>query len=234
MQIPRALFVDDEPYILKALLRAFMDEEIEISTAQDGDEALEFLRDNPVDLILTDHNMPNMTGVELLRQSIEIQPDAIRMLITGKGDLEVALQAINQGNIYKFFHKPWDDEDLRISIQRALEYKRARARMKQQEEELARYEAYRQTMITISHYINNFNCALTMSLDNLKHQSSLSTVEVDLVKTSLRAANKISEVLKIMNRLDEIKVVEDEFSFGMIDIETEMQEAAKRIETMTL
>lgn len=227
---PRVLFVDDEPNVLKALRRIFLDEEIEIITAESGDKGLEYLQNNPVDLILSDHNMPGLTGVEFLRRSQEICPDAIRMLITGKGDMDLALQAINRGQIYKFFNKPWEDEALLISIKRALEFKRTREKMRQQQEELARLEAYRQTMVTVSHYINNFNCALIMSLESLKRSSGLSDDQKDLAASALKAAEKVSEVLRILNRMEELRVVDYDPTLKMIDIDGEVQAAVKKIE----
>ncbi len=230
MTTPRALFVDDEPYVLKALRRIFIDDDIDIEFASNGEEALEYLKENPVDLILSDHNMPGVSGVEFLSQSREIQPDCVRMLITGKGDMEIALQAINQGNIYNFFNKPWKDEELRVNILRALEFKRAQEQMREQDEKLARFEAYRQTMVTVSHYINNFNCGLVMSLESLKNSPNMPREAQKLVDSALKAAEKISEVLRILNQLQDIKTADYPFTDGMIDIEKEVEEVIHRIE----
>ena len=83
MTPPFALFVDDEQYVLNALRRIFIDDDIEIEFATSGEEAFELLKQKHTDLILTDQNMPGIGGVEFLRQSMEIQPVCIRMLITG-------------------------------------------------------------------------------------------------------------------------------------------------------
>lgn len=227
---PRALFVDDEPYVLKALQRIFIDDDIDIDLAANGEEALDFLNKNQVDLILSDHNMPGISGVELLRRSREIQPDCIRVLITGKGDLSIAVQAINEGHIYKFFSKPWEDEDVRISILRAIEFKRAQEQVRQQKEKLLRLEAFKQTMVTVSHYINNFNCGLIMSMESLKHSPDLSDKEKKLVEASLKATTKISEVLSIMNQLQDLKIADYPYTKGMIDIEEEVEEVIRRID----
>jgi DNA-binding NtrC family response regulator len=234
--MPRVLFVDDEPYVLKALRRIFMDEDIDVEIAESGPAALEYLKEHPVDLVLSDHNMPEMTGVDFLRHVREVQPGAVRMLITGRGDMDVVLQAINQGHVYKFFHKPWDDDDLRVCVLRALEFRAAQEEMRRQQAELARHQAFMQTMITVSHYINNFNCALTMSLESLTEAvkagrvTGLSPEHQTMIRESLKAADKVTAVLRILNRLEEIKVVDYDFSCQMIDIETEVGEAVKRIE----
>ncbi len=222
--------MDDEPNVLRALRRIFHEDDFDIVLMQSGEEALAFLRNAPVDLILSDHNMPGMSGVEFLCKAKEIQPDCIRMLITGRGDLQVALDAINQGNIYKFFQKPWEDHLLRIAVLRALEYQRARQRMRRQEETLARFASYRQTMVTVSHYINNFNCCLIISLDSLQGSANLTEKEHSLVKAALASAKKIDEVLRILNQLQELKITDYPSTDGMIDIEAEMQAAVERIE----
>ena len=145
--------------------------------------------------------------------------------------MNVALEAINQGHIYKFFSKPWDDEDLRISILRALEFKQTQEQISQQEEKLARFEAYRQTMVTVSHYINNFNCGLIMYIESLKSSTNLSASEKKLVNESLKLAEKISAVLHILNQLQDIKIAEYPYTNGMIDIEKEVEEAIQKIES---
>lgn len=243
MENARILIVDDEPNVVKALRRVFMDEPVDVATALSGREALDYLRDHPADLILSDHNMPGMTGVEFLTQARQIQPKAIRMLITGRSDLDIVLGAINQGHVYKFFYKPWDDDDLRISILRALEFRDTQERLRQQDAELARFSAYRQTMITVSHYINNFNCALTMSLESLMETANagrqtpsgllpegLSARQKSLLDEALKAAEKVTAVLQILNRVEELKVVDYDYSLQMIDIEKEVQEAVRKIE----
>ena len=238
MEAARVLFVDDEPNVLKALRRVFMDEDVKIATAPQGDQALEYLRHNPVDLILSDHNMPGMSGTEFLAQAREIQPKAIRMLITGRSDVDIVLSAINKGHVYEFFYKPWDDDQLRISIMRALEFRDTQEKLRQQAAELASLSTYRQTMITVSHYINNFNCALTMSLESLMdavkaHQlpeECMTPKNRKLLEEALKAAEKVTAVLQILNRVEELKVVDYDSYLQMIDIETEVKEAVRRIE----
>jgi response regulator RpfG family c-di-GMP phosphodiesterase len=227
---PRLLFVDDEPNVLRSLRRIFLDEDFDIALMESGEEALEFLKDHPVDLILSDHNMPGMSGVEFLSRAKDVQPDCIRMLITGRGDLQVALDAINRGNIYKFFQKPWEDHTLRIAVLRALEYREAQQRMRHQERALERFTSYRQTMVTVSHYINNFNCSLIISLESLQESQDLQGRGRDLVDAALVSAHKINEVLRILNQLQDLKITAYPSTEGMIDIEAEMRAAVEKIE----
>ncbi len=116
------LFLDDEPNILKALERVFFDEDYDIEIFTSGKEALAFMKDNPVQLIISDQRMPEMSGTEFCQRALELRPDAIRIILTGYADIEAAVDAINEGRIYKFMFKPWNDDELRATVLRALEY----------------------------------------------------------------------------------------------------------------
>jgi two-component system NtrC family sensor kinase len=117
---PTILCVDDEPGILRALVRIFRAEPVRILTAPSGPEGLAVLRQEPVDLILTDYRMPEMTGVQFLEQACEIRPEAFRVLLTGYAESGAVAEAINRGHIYKVLYKPWNDEDLKLTVRSAL------------------------------------------------------------------------------------------------------------------
>ena len=109
----KVLFVDDEENILKSLKRLLMDEEIDIYTANSGELGLELLRNTPgVDLIVSDQRMPGLTGSEFLRQSRDIVPDALRIMLTGYADINATIDAINKGGAFRYINKPWDDEEM--------------------------------------------------------------------------------------------------------------------------
>ena len=109
----KVLFVDDEENILKALKRLLMDEEIDIYTANSGELGLELLRNTPgVDLIVSDQRMPGLTGSEFLRQSRDIVPDALRIMLTGYADINATIDAINKGGAFRYINKPWDDDEM--------------------------------------------------------------------------------------------------------------------------
>ena len=116
----RLLFVDDEPALLDTLRRAFR-KDYEILTAEGGRAAVEILRSQPVDLVLSDQRMPDLTGDEVLKFALEHQPDAIRILLTGYSDVESIVRCVNEANIYKYISKPWEPELLRLTVVRALE-----------------------------------------------------------------------------------------------------------------
>jgi len=118
----KLLFVDDEVNILKSLKRQFMDEDYEIYTAENGYKALDLMDENEFSLILSDYRMPELDGVEFLKLAKKKSPDTIRMVLTGYADVDVAISAINEGEVYKFIEKPWEGENLKVQIKRALEH----------------------------------------------------------------------------------------------------------------
>lgn len=118
----RILLVDDEVNVLRALERTFMDEEYEVLTASSGSEGLSTLQDvSPVQVVVSDYRMPQMNGVDFLREVRRRWPDTVRIVLSGYADTAVVISAINEGEIYKFIAKPWNDDDLRIAIINALE-----------------------------------------------------------------------------------------------------------------
>lgn len=123
MSAPQILLVDDEPNILKALQRLLFEEEYEVHIANSGEAGLEVLQAQPVDLIISDFRMPGMTGIEFFRRARQIQSEAIRIILSGFAEINTLTEAINEGNIYKFIFKPWNDEDLKTTIKLALEQK---------------------------------------------------------------------------------------------------------------
>lgn len=114
------LFVDDEENILSSLTRLFRREGYGIFTATSGAAGLEILKQQKISLILSDQRMPEMIGAEFLRLSREIVPDAVRIMLTGHSDINAAMEAINNGGVYRFITKPWDDEEIKLTVRDAL------------------------------------------------------------------------------------------------------------------
>lgn len=117
---PTLLLVDDEAFILNALKRLLRRDGYHILTAEGGRQGLEVLATTPVDVIVSDQRMPGMTGVEFLREARKRFPDTVRIVLSGYTELQSVTDAINEGAVYKFLTKPWDDEHLRANIADAL------------------------------------------------------------------------------------------------------------------
>jgi two-component system probable response regulator PhcQ len=117
------LLVDDEPRVLEGLSRVLRKEPYEILTANGADEAALLMKDRHVDLVVSDEEMPGMSGTELLARIAGEYPDIMCIVLTGHPTLPAAVRAINDGKVYQFLTKPCNEIDLAITIRRALEQK---------------------------------------------------------------------------------------------------------------
>ncbi len=121
--IPRILLlVDDEINIINALKRTLRRDNYTILTANSGEEGLALLASHKVGVIISDQRMPQMTGVEFLRKVKALYPMTFRIVLSGYTELESVTSAINEGAIYKFLTKPWDDDLLCDNIREAFHY----------------------------------------------------------------------------------------------------------------
>lgn len=114
------LYVDDEEnnlFSFKATFRI----KYQVYTAISGDEALKMLETKPVHIIITDQRMPEMTGVEFLEKVLEKYPDPMRILLTGYADMAAVVDAVNKGKIFHYLAKPWNEEELDMTILRAYD-----------------------------------------------------------------------------------------------------------------
>jgi adenylate cyclase len=117
----KIIVVDDEPANLRLLERLFR-HDYEVIMAESGEDALRLLGQHDAALLITDQRMPGMTGVELLNHTATIRPHMVRIILTGYTDVETLVEAINSGLVYKYVTKPWNNEELRLTVTRALEH----------------------------------------------------------------------------------------------------------------
>jgi len=117
------LFVDDEQHNLTSFNATFR-REYKIFTALSGQEGIEIVKNNNIHLIITDQRMPEMTGIQFLEKIVPEYPHIIRMILTGFSDVEAIINAINTGRVFRYITKPWDENDLRMTIEnsRQLSY----------------------------------------------------------------------------------------------------------------
>jgi response regulator RpfG family c-di-GMP phosphodiesterase len=129
------LYVDDEEnnlFSFKATFRI----KYNVFTAIGGDEALKILEKNQVHIIITDQRMPEMTGVEFLEIVLGKFPDPMRILLTGYADMGAVVDAVNKGKIFHYLTKPWNEEELDLTINRAYEKYLEKAKLKEMNEKL--------------------------------------------------------------------------------------------------
>lgn len=154
-QKPAILIVDDEPSVLSALRRLLHALPYHVLTAGSGAAALDVLATQEVDLIISDMRMPGMSGAELLSRAQALYPDIMRILLTGYSEIEAVVQAVNEGGIYRYLNKPWDEHDLLLTIKQALEQLRLHkeaarllALTQHQNEELAAFNTALEAKVT--------------------------------------------------------------------------------------
>ena len=116
---PRVLFVDDEERVVNALRTIFRDV-YEVTVASGGEQALGLVRSQPFHVVVSDQRMPGMLGVELLREVKLVAPTTVRMLLTGYSDLAAIVGSVNDGEVFRFVSKPWNQDDLRATIDEAV------------------------------------------------------------------------------------------------------------------
>jgi DNA-binding NtrC family response regulator len=115
------LIVDDDFNVLTSLKRALMDEPYNVLVAENAEEGLELMKKHHIKVVISDEKMPGMSGSEFLSLVKRLYPNTVRIMLTGNASIEAAMNAVNKGEIYRFFSKPWDDIQLRLAIRSAIE-----------------------------------------------------------------------------------------------------------------
>jgi DNA-binding NtrC family response regulator len=159
----KVLVVDDDPFALRSMARALGGESYQVVTAASGAEALDLLRQGSFDLVLADLKMPEVDGLEVLRQARELAPQAVVLILTGYASLESAIEALREG-AYDYLVKPCADSELKLRIEKGLERVRLVEERQWAEEEVrqrtAQLEALRQVGLEIT---------AQLDLDNLQN-----------------------------------------------------------------
>lgn len=177
---PTVLIVDDEKPVLKSIRRLLFADDYNILLANSGEEALELFIDekNDIDTIVSDQHMPNMQGVELFEEIQKIDKNCSRILLSGHIDIELLRNAVNNGEVYRFVAKPWEDDELRMAIRHGCERTKLltknvvlNQRYQKQNEELKKFNDDLSSMVSQrTQSLEVHNNALQLShevLDNL-------------------------------------------------------------------
>jgi response regulator RpfG family c-di-GMP phosphodiesterase len=131
----KVLVVDDDPFALRSIAKVLENESYQVMTAASGSEALDLLRRDSFDLVLTDLKMPGIDGLEILRRGRELAPQAVVLIFTGYASLESAIEALREG-AYDYLVKPCSTDELKLKIERGLERVRLAEERQRAEEEL--------------------------------------------------------------------------------------------------
>ena len=167
------LCVDDEPSILSALRRLFRPAGYQVLLAQSAAAALELLQQQAVDLVISDMRMPEMDGAQFLHQVRQRWPQPMRLLLTGYADISAIVEAVNQGEIYRYITKPWDDGELLQIVREALQH----GGLQREQQRLLSLLAQQNTALRLTH----------VRLEDLVIQRS---TELTAANESLRHANE--------------------------------------------
>jgi two-component system probable response regulator PhcQ len=124
MEKSKLLLVDDEPNLTSALVRSLDRQQFEIFTADSAQQGLMILAGNDIDVVVSDERMPGMTGSQFLAEVRKKWPNTIRMILSGQADLEAAVRAINEGEVYRFLLKPCHPKELQMTILQGLQHKK--------------------------------------------------------------------------------------------------------------
>jgi len=190
---PSVLYVDDDPGNLTCFKYLYRSD-YEIHLAQSAEEGLKILHQHPVDLVISDQRMPGMNGIEFLKRVLTEFPHVVRMIVTGYSDIKTVIQAINQGQVYYYFTKPWDDKEMRQVIKRALE---AAILRRQNSALLTRLKQANRSLQDRTKTLENEIIArkqverrVRQMNDNLEDQVKQRTVELEIAKEMAEAANR--------------------------------------------
>ncbi len=189
---PTILYVDDEEpnlFIFSGLFERYYD----VLTATNAAEAITLLKSRAVTVVLADQRMPDMTGVEFLEQALVLAPDAVRILLTAYSDIDAVIAAINAGQVYRYIAKPWNNHDLKMTIDSAIHV----YRLQQENKELLQHLAEHNRLLEqkVEHR--------TRELDEKnKENERLMQRELTLMALQLAQKNELLEALE--NRLKQV------------------------------
>ena len=175
-------------------------------------EALEFLKTNKPEIIISDFAMPEMNGLEFLKEAKKIYPDTCMIMLTGYADKENAVRAINEVGLYKYIEKPWDNDDLIINIKNGIEKSNLISTLKEKNEELKRYSEHLEDMVrlrtdALSLANEKLNAIISNCADGIITVSE--DKKIESVNGSAETLFGLSEKLIIGNKSDELLFVEN-------------------------
>ncbi len=240
------LYIDDEDNNLKSF-RATLRREFNVFTALDGLEGLKIAAEEEIHVVIADQRMPGMTGTEFFEKMVDINPDPIRILLTGYSDISSVIDAINKGEVYRFIDKPWNIEQIKNSIKNAADLFFMRKELKDKNEKLAKLHSEMNKFVySLSHELRGPLMSIAgvaklakMELDNPKTLEYFDMIESSTGKLddyifkmldfyrSTKIDHKISliDFEEIMGQ--QMKAYEEKFGLEDFDIKVEVKQDQK-------
>jgi two-component system NtrC family sensor kinase len=204
----RILCVDDEKNILKAFRRLFINDDYEIFTTTDPDEGIEILKKiSPIQIVISDFRMPNKNGIDFLKEVCKQWPDTVRIMLSGYADTAAVINAINEGQIYKFIPKPWNDNELKVAISNAFEryflYKKnieLTEELKKKNEELENINNNLEKMILESTAELIFQNKVLSTSQNILYLLPIAIIGIDVDGMIVQCNKRALEILEMGDR----------------------------------
>ncbi|MEQ8243252.1 hybrid sensor histidine kinase/response regulator [Fulvivirga sp.] len=206
------LYVDDEVKNLDSFKIIFR-REYDVLVAKSAQEGLEMLKENEVRLVITDQRMPNMTGVEFLEKIANLYPEITRIILTGYSDMEAIISAINKGRVFRYITKPWDKNELKETIDYALEAYKLRIENKELIKQLKKTNKELDELVYRSSHDLRAPLASVLGLINLaKKEEDLEQIRqyLDLQESSVKRLDELLKEIIQYSRNSHLEVRKDD------------------------
>jgi DNA-binding NtrC family response regulator len=142
----RILIVDDDEEVRSTISKVLERDGYRVAVAESAEQGQRILREQPIHLVISDHHMPGMTGIEFLKQTAERHPEVVRMIMSGDPDNRVVIRSIREGRVFWFLRKPWDNTVLRVVVYLAFQRRELEERNRQLTSALERQLSFLQEL----------------------------------------------------------------------------------------
>ncbi len=190
------LFVDDEQNVLNAIKRVFIDENYAVLGASSGSEGLALFDKHQIQVVVSDYRMPGMNGIEFLSEVNKRWPETVKIVLSGFADISTIVTAVNEGQIYKFIPKPWNDDDLKLTISNALDKhflqrknKELTAELQKKNGELTKLNQELKVLLEEKSANLQFRTEIVTTYQNILDAIPVGVIGVDLTNDSLVICN---------------------------------------------
>ena len=243
------LVLDDEENILSSLKRLFINESFDIFTTTDYKKAMDTLGEEEIKVVMSDQRMPEITGVDFLKQVKAKHPDTIRILFTGHADIQAAEDAINLGEVYRFINKPWNTEELKAALRQAVKHYDLvienrelfeSTKIKNEELEILNrklknmYEVQREFTSTVSHELRTPLASIKSSVD-LVLSGAPGELTEDQTKFLTKTKNNVDRLNRLINDILDLTKLESgkmQLNIGINSIEQILNEVIESQESV--
>jgi signal transduction histidine kinase len=242
MKETQLLMLDDEQSILRSVKGLFINKPFNIAVTTNPNEAMEVIEKENIKVVMCDHRMPNITGVEFLKKVKDKHPDIIRILFTGYADVQATEDAINIAQVYRFIKKPWDSADLKVTVSKALNHFDLVAENKKLVGEMEEKNRHLKVMLvkqkeftsTVSHELRTPLASMKTSMDILLSETpgKLTDDQKDIVSMSKESTDRLKRLINDI--LDYSKMESGKVSLKLesADINTIIKQVIKTQESV--